>query len=107
MIKNSISEILLPQLGRLVSHMNELANSNNVTMIARTHGQPASPTTFGKEIKVFSTRVQNQIDSLLKIPNNGKFGGASGNLNAHYISHPDIKWDEFAEDFVKSLGLID
>ena len=82
MIKNSISEILLPQLGRLVSHMNELANSNNVTMIARTHGQPASPTTFGKEIKVFSTRVQNQIDSLLKIPNNGKFGGASGNLNS-------------------------
>ena len=105
MIKNSISEILLPELAALVSHMNDLANRNNVTMIARTHGQPASPTTFGKEIRVFSARVQNQIDSLLKIPNNGKFGGASGNLNAHYISHPDIDWDKFADNFVRSLGL--
>ena len=106
MIKNSISEILLPELDSLLSHMNELADRNSVPMIARTHGQPASPTTFGKEIKVFSARVQNQIDSLLKIPNNGKFGGASGNLNAHYISHPDINWDEFADNFIQSLGLV-
>tara|TARA_Y100001933_G_scaffold262293_1_gene319412 strand:+ start:210 stop:1562 length:1353 start_codon:yes stop_codon:yes gene_type:complete len=106
MIKNSISDILLPELDSLLSHMNELADRNSVPMIARTHGQPASPTTFGKEIKVFSARVQNQIDSLLKIPNNGKFGGASGNLNAHYISHPDINWDEFADNFIQSLGLV-
>ncbi len=106
MIKNSISDILLPELDSLLSHMNELADRNSVPMIARTHGQPASPTTFGKEIRVFSARVQNQIDSLLKIPNNGKFGGASGNLNAHYISHPDINWDEFADNFIQSLGLV-
>ena len=106
MIKNSISDILLPELDSLLSHMNELADRNSVTMIARTHGQPASPTTFGKEIRVFSARVQNQIDSLLNIPNNGKFGGASGNLNAHYISHPDINWDEFADNFIQSLGLV-
>jgi len=106
MIKNSISEILLPEIDSLLSHMNELADRNSVPMIARTHGQPASPTTFGKEIKVFSARVQNQIDSLLNIPNNGKFGGASGNLNAHYISHPDINWDEFADNFIQSLGLV-
>ena len=106
MIKNSISDILLPELNSLLSHMNELADRNNVPMIARTHGQPASPTTFGKEIRVFSARVQNQIDSLLNIPNNGKFGGASGNLNAHYISHPDINWDEFADNFIQSLGLV-
>ena len=106
MIKNSISEILLPKIDSLLSHMNELADRNSVPMIARTHGQPASPTTFGKEIKVFSARVQNQIDSLLKIPNNGKFGGASGNLNAHYISHPDINWDEFADNFIQNLGLV-
>ena len=106
MIKNSISDILLPELDSLLSHMNELADRNSVPMIARTHGQPASPTTFGKEIKVFSARVQNQIDSLLNIPNNGKFGGASGNLNAHYISHPDINWDEFADNFIQSLGLV-
>ena len=106
MIKNSISEILLPELDSLLSHMNELADRNSVPMIARTHGQPASPTTFGKEIRVFSARVQNQIDSLLNIPNNGKFGGASGNLNAHYISHPDINWDEFADNFIQSLGLV-
>ena len=106
MIKNSISEILLPELDSLLSLMNELADRNSVPMIARTHGQPASPTTFGKEIRVFSARVQNQIDSLLNIPNNGKFGGASGNLNAHYISHPDINWDEFADNFIQSLGLV-
>ena len=106
MIKNSISEILLPEIDSLLSHMNELADRNSVPMIARTHGQPASPTTFGKEIRVFSARVQNQIDSLLNIPNNGKFGGASGNLNAHYISHPDINWDEFADNFIQSLGLV-
>ena len=106
MIKNSISDILLPELDSLLSHMNELADRNSVPMISRTHGQPASPTTFGKEIKVFSARVQNQIDSLLNIPNNGKFGGASGNLNAHYISHPDINWDEFADNFIQSLGLV-
>ena len=106
MIKNSISDILLPELDSLLSHMNELADRNSVPMIARTHGQPASPTTFGKEIRVFSARVQNQIDSLLNIPNNGKFGGASGNLNAHYISHPDINWDEFADNFIQSLGLV-
>ena len=106
MIKNSISDILLPELNSLLSHMNELADRNSVPMIARTHGQPASPTTFGKEIRVFSARVQNQIDSLLNIPNNGKFGGASGNLNAHYISHPDINWDEFADNFIQSLGLV-
>ena len=106
MIKNSLSEILLPEIDSLLSHMNELADRNSVPMIARTHGQPASPTTFGKEIRVFSARVQNQIDSLLNIPNNGKFGGASGNLNAHYISHPDINWDEFADNFIQSLGLV-
>ena len=106
MIKNSISDILLPELDSLLSHMNELADRNSVPMISRTHGQPASPTTFGKEIRVFSARVQNQIDSLLNIPNNGKFGGASGNLNAHYISHPDINWDEFADNFIQSLGLV-
>ena len=106
MIKNSISDILLPELDSLLSHMNELADRNSVPMIARTHGQPASPTTFGKEIRVFSARVQNQIDSLLNIPNNGKFGGASGNLNAHYISHPDINWDKFADNFIQSLGLV-
>ena len=74
-------------------------------MIARTHGQPASPTTFGKEFEVFGERLKNQINSLTHIPNNGKFGGASGNLSAHYVSYPKIDWDKFSDKFLKSLGL--
>jgi adenylosuccinate lyase len=74
-------------------------------MIARTHGQPATPTTFGKEIKVYESRLKNQIESLNRIPNNGKFGGASGNLNAHYAAFPQIDWDDFSDKFLLKIGL--
>ena len=61
----------------------------DIAMVARTHGQSATPTTFGKEFMVFKERLNKQLDMLKIIPNNGKFGGASGNLNAHYVSYPD------------------
>ena len=77
----------------------------DIPMIARTHGQPATPTTFGKEIKVYESRLKNQIDALGKIPNNGKFGGASGNLNAHYAAYPQIDWDDFSDNFLMGIGL--
>ncbi len=106
MIKESINDIIIPQLKNLIISLNNISNiSDEISMIARTHGQPASPTTLGKEINVFTIRLENQIKSLKKIPNNGKFGGASGNLNAHYVSYPKINWNDFAESFLQDLGL--
>jgi len=106
MLKKSINDIILPQLKNLIISLDNISNmSDEISMIARTHGQPASPTTLGKEINVFTIRIENQIKSLLNIPNNGKFGGASGNLNAHYVSYPKINWNDFADSFLRDLGL--
>ena len=106
MLKESINDIILPQLKNLIISLDNISNmSDEISMIARTHGQPASPTTLGKEINVFTIRIENQIKSLLNIPNNGKFGGASGNLNAHYVSYPKINWNDFADSFLRDLGL--
>ncbi|MBE97982.1 MAG: adenylosuccinate lyase [Flammeovirgaceae bacterium] len=106
MLKESINDIILPQLKNLIISLDNISNmSDEISMIARTHGQPASPTTLGKEINVFTIRLENQIKLLLNIPNNGKFGGASGNLNAHYVSYPKINWNDFAESFLQDLGL--
>ena len=106
MLKKSINDIILPQLKNLINSLDNISNmSDEISMIARTHGQPASPTTLGKEINVFTIRIENQIKSLLNIPNNGKFGGASGNLNAHYVSYPKINWNDFADSFLRDLGL--
>ena len=106
MLKKSINDIILPQLKNLIISLDNISYmSDEISMIARTHGQPASPTTLGKEINVFTIRIENQIKSLLNIPNNGKFGGASGNLNAHYVSYPKINWNDFADSFLRDLGL--
>jgi adenylosuccinate lyase len=78
-----------------------------VSMLARTHGQPASPTTLGKEIAVFVTRIQKQLELIKTIPHSSKFGGATGNFNAHHVSYPEINWADFADHFVeKYLGLV-
>ena len=75
-------------------------------MLARTHGQPASPTKLGKELAVFSERLRKQVELLKTIPHSAKFGGATGNFNAHHIAYPEIDWLKFADQFVsKSLGL--
>jgi adenylosuccinate lyase len=77
-----------------------------IPMLAKTHGQPASPTRLGKELQVFVTRLENQLILFDQIPYAAKFGGATGNLNAHYIAYPEINWTEFANVFVKDyLGL--
>ncbi|MAV14090.1 MAG: adenylosuccinate lyase [Flavobacteriaceae bacterium] len=78
---------------------------SNIPMLARTHGQPASPTRLGKEFKVFSVRIKEQLNVLKKIPHSCKFGGATGNFNAHQVAYPDINWKNFAENFTKKLGL--
>ena len=106
MLKDSINNILSISFTEIVNLLHSKSNElRGISMIARTHGQPASPTTFGKEFEVFGERLKNQINSLTHIPNNGKFGGASGNLSAHYVSYPKIDWDKFSDKFLKSLGL--
>ncbi len=107
-IKNCVTEIYLPQLNNVIAAVNELAEEwKNIAMLSRTHGQPASPTRLGKEMSVFVERLNNQIILLKQIPFTAKFGGASGNFNAHHVSYPQIDWKKFANEFVQhKLGLV-
>jgi adenylosuccinate lyase len=105
--KDALQQQYLPQLERLLEKLEELARAwAKVPMLARTHGQPASPTRLGKEIKVFIQRLEGQKSQLQRIPFSAKFGGATGNFNAHYVAFPDRNWAKFADAFVQqSLGL--
>ena len=90
----------------LLKHLKDKSvEYKDVTILARTHGQPASPTKLGKEFNVFIVRVEEQLKYLKKIPFSAKFGGATGNFNAHHIAYPEIDWKKFAESFVKNMGL--
>ncbi|PLX03669.1 MAG: adenylosuccinate lyase [Marinilabiliales bacterium] len=106
-IKESHYEVVIPLIDELFNKLNGLAYQwKDVPMLAKTHGQPASPTKLGKEFYVFCERLDNQLDLLKTIPFSGKFGGATGNLNAHHIAYPSISWEEFACDFMNnSLGI--
>jgi adenylosuccinate lyase len=77
----------------------------DIAMLARTHGQPASPTRLGKEIAVFSARIEKQLTLLRAIPHSAKFGGATGNFNAHVVAYPEVDWNRFADEFCNHLGL--
>ncbi|NJN42921.1 MAG: adenylosuccinate lyase [Flammeovirgaceae bacterium] len=107
-LKEFIDNILIPQILIVVEKLNKRANLwKDVPMLARTHGQPASPTRLGKEFQVFSERIKKQLDLLKLIPHSAKFGGASGNFNAHHVAYPNIKWHAFGDKFVsKYLGLL-
>jgi adenylosuccinate lyase len=106
-VRDSYQEIYDPMLMNLILAMIERATEwKNIPMLARTHGQPASPTTVGKELFVFAERLTQQAALLETIPVSAKFGGATGNFNAHLVAYPDIDWMKFADDFVtKTLGL--
>jgi len=106
-IKDAMNECVLPMIQEIVSKLNSLSQEwKNVSMLARTHGQPASPTRLGKEIEVFEVRLKNQIALLQALPYSAKFGGATGNMNAHHVAYPEINWNEFAANFVNNtLGL--
>ena len=106
-IKDSINAVYLPTLKELVQKLQDLSIEwSDVSMLARTHGQPASPTRLGKEIAVFVTRLDEQIQYFNTIPNAAKFGGATGNYNAHHVAYPMIDWKAFGTNFVeKKLGL--
>lgn len=100
-IKNSLTEVFYPLMNGLVEKLNEQAKIwGDIPMLAHTHGQPASPTRVGKELKVFSERLKVQLSQLRTIPFSAKFGGATGNLNAHHVAYPDIDWNKFANRFV-------
>ncbi len=105
-IKNALNELYIPEIKKLLFLLDEKSNEyHDVPMLARTHGQPASPTKLGKEIEVFSERIKQQLTFLDKIPIAAKFGGATGNYNAHFVAFPEIDWKNFASKFLNSLGL--
>ena len=106
-LKEFISEKYLPSVHKLIDSVDALADQwKDVAMLARTHGQPASPTRLGKELKVFTTRIREQLGLLVQIPYAAKFGGATGNFNAHVVAYPEIEWNAFAQQFVEgTLGL--
>ena len=93
-------------LDLLLNKLNGLAKEwKDIPMLAFTHGQPASPTRLGKEIMVFAARLEKQFHQLKTIPHSAKFGGATGNFNAHYVAYPNVDWNKFGEEFCTHLGL--
>ncbi len=106
-IKDAMNEIYSPALLEIVKQLDSLAAEwNDIALLARTHGQPASPTRLGKEISVFSSRIKEQLAQMDQIPFSSKFGGATGNFNAHKVSFPNIDWNRFGYNFVNNyLGL--
>jgi adenylosuccinate lyase len=102
--KLSLQEVYFPQISSLISKLQELATEwKDIPLLAHTHGQPASPTKLGKEFTVFADRLQIQLANLENIPNSAKFGGATGNFNAHHIAYPGINWVEFSNNFVNNI----
>lgn len=106
-IKDALNDAILPAIGQIIAWLNEHAQLwHDVPMLAKTHGQPASPTRMGKELRVFAYRLEQQLQQLQNVPVSGKFGGATGNFNAHLVTYPDINWIEFANRFLsEQLGI--
>ncbi len=104
---HAMQEVYFPMMKELLGKLDEMANEwSGIPMLARTHGQPASPTTLGKEIRVFVERIEQQLKLLRQVPYMAKFGGATGNFNAHYVTYPSINWKDFGNHFVEEfLGL--
>lgn len=105
--KDALNHVYMPALNQLRQTLTLLATQwKHIPMLAHTHGQPASPTLLGKELMVFTERLSDQIKILNAIPHTGKFGGATGNFNAHYAAFPKVKWNKLADEFLKEyLGL--
>jgi len=106
-VKNAVHEVYLPELENVIQLLEGMViEYKDIPLLARTHGQPASPTRLGKEFDVFVQRLNIQKAMLLQIPNGAKFSGATGNFNAHKVAYPDIDWKAFGTNFVESvLGL--
>ena len=106
-IKEAVAQVYLPLLDQVIEQLKTLAEEyKDVSLLARTHGQPASPTRLGKELAVFVNRLEEQRNTLLAVPNAAKFGGATGNFNAHVVAYPKQDWKSFGTNFVENrLGL--
>ena len=107
MVKEALSDVYMPQLEELVGQLEAYAEAwKDIPMLARTHGQPASPTRLGKEVAVFAYRIRQQMTLLRQTPMSAKFGGATGNYNAHHVAYPETDWRAFGDRLVKEkLGL--
>ncbi|MGM9509770.1 adenylosuccinate lyase [Larkinella sp. GY13] len=106
LLSDALANEIEPQYREVFMKLQELAEMwKGIPMLARTHGQPASPTRLGKELLVFCERIEKQLFMLSTIPVSAKFGGATGNFNAHCVAYPDIDWKSFGDDFVEKLGL--
>lgn len=104
LLKDAMQQVMLPKLNEVIANL--VAKSEewkNIPMLARTHGQPASPTVLGKEFFVFAERIQMQLQLLNQIPYSAKFGGATGNMNAHWVAYPTTDWKTFANHFVNDV----
>jgi len=106
-IKEALEQVYYPGLQEVIDYLaNDAEKWKDVSMLAKTHGQPASPTRLGKEIMVYVNRLNVQMESMKLIPYSGKFGGATGNFNAHHVAYPQIDWKAFGENFLnEKLGL--
>lgn len=106
MLKDAHHNVMMGPLRFLYNCLVDLSTEwKDIPMLARTHGQPASPTKLGKELFVFVDRLREQMDYLNNVVHSAKLGGATGNFNAHYVAYPDIRWDHFADEFVEKLSL--
>ena len=105
--KEALDQVYIPLLEELIEQLNDYAQEwRSIPMLARTHGQPASPTRLGKEVMVYVYRLEEQLRALRDLPMTAKFGGATGNFNAHHVAYPQYDWQEFANEFVAGkLGL--
>ncbi len=107
LLSDAIDTEIEPLYRQVFMRLQELANQwTDVPMLARTHGQPASPTRLGKELLVFVERIEKQLHLLSDIPTAAKFGGATGNFNAHAVAYPNEDWKKFGDKFVESLGMV-
>jgi adenylosuccinate lyase len=107
MLKDGLENSILPSLNMVIEKLKVRVSSwKDISMLAKTHGQPASPTRLGKEFQVFVVRLERQLELLSQVPYSAKFGGATGNMNAHHVAYPEIDWNNFAANFVGNyLGL--
>jgi len=104
LFRDAVNAVYYPAIEDLISKLTELSEGwKDIPMLAKTHGQPASPTRLGKEMQVYVYRLTRQLELLKKVPISGKFGGATGNFNAHHVAYPDIDWKEFGNNFLTNI----
>src|SRR3989338_5599742 len=107
MLKDALNQIIIPKIVAIFQNIDRLAKKyKNLPMLARTHGQPASPTTFGKEMRVFAARLEKRLKELEDAKIEAKLNGATGNWNAHVAAYPKVNWPKFSQEFLRKLNLV-